>query len=85
MLSLKPWGAAARYVTPEVMVSHLSQVARYLARKEPDAHGTSLDGRIRARVAEAVGTGRPWWWPIRRGRSSRWRACTTSPRPYRCS
>ncbi|WP_158714709.1 hypothetical protein OHA91_06475 [Streptomyces erythrochromogenes] len=57
MLSLKPWGAAARYVTPEVMVSHLSQVARYLARKEPDAHGTSFDGRIRARVAEAVGDG----------------------------
>ncbi|MEV6676434.1 hypothetical protein AB0N09_06120 [Streptomyces erythrochromogenes] len=57
VLSLKPWGAAARYVTPKVMVSHLSQVARYLARKEPDAHGTSLDGRIRARVAEAIGDG----------------------------
>ncbi|MEV7560938.1 hypothetical protein [Streptomyces sp. NPDC089795] len=57
LLALKPWGAAARWITPKTMVSHLAQVARYLARAEPDANGAGLDRRIRARVAEAVGNG----------------------------
>ncbi|MCJ1676260.1 hypothetical protein MTF65_02580 [Streptomyces sp. APSN-46.1] len=57
LLALKPWGAAARWITPKVMVSHLGQVARYLARAEPDARGIGLDRRIRARVAEAIGDG----------------------------
>ncbi|MFI1279371.1 hypothetical protein ACH4U5_01130 [Streptomyces sp. NPDC020858] len=57
LLALKPWGAAARWITPKMMVSHLGQVARYLARAEPDVQGISLDRRIRARVAEAIGDG----------------------------
>ncbi|WP_314246777.1 hypothetical protein [Streptomyces sp. DSM 40907] len=57
LLALKPWGAAARWITPKMMVSHLAQVARYLARSEPDTNGAGLDRRIRARVAEAIGDG----------------------------
>ncbi|MEV7416307.1 hypothetical protein [Streptomyces sp. NPDC089919] len=57
VLALKPWGAAAGWVTPKVLVGQLRQVARYLARAEADADGTCLDRRIRARVAEAVGAG----------------------------
>ncbi|MEW2139811.1 hypothetical protein AB0892_25045 [Streptomyces sp. NPDC005409] len=57
LLALKPWGGAARWITPKMMVSHLAQVARYLARGEPDDQGVSLDRRIRARVCEAIGNG----------------------------
>ncbi|MFG2998692.1 hypothetical protein [Streptomyces sp. NPDC048340] len=57
LMALKPSGAAARWVTPKLMVSHLTQVARYLARAEADAQGAGLDRRIRARVAEAIGDG----------------------------
>ncbi|MER5730743.1 hypothetical protein ABT084_20830 [Streptomyces sp. NPDC002138] len=57
LLALRPWGGAAQWITPKVMVSHLSQVARYLARGEPGADGSGLDRRIRARVAEAIGDG----------------------------
>uniref|UniRef100_A0AAU2JL46 Alpha/beta hydrolase n=1 Tax=Streptomyces sp. NBC_00049 TaxID=2903617 RepID=A0AAU2JL46_9ACTN len=57
VLALKPWGAAARWITPKMMVSHLGQVSRYLARAEHDAQGVGLDRRIRARVAEAIGDG----------------------------
>jgi len=35
------------------MVGQLAQVARYLARSELDGAGTTLDERIRARVAES--------------------------------
>ncbi|MEU9607263.1 hypothetical protein [Streptomyces sp. NPDC048057] len=58
MLSLRPWSAAAGWITPKLMVHHLAQVARYLARGEQDAAGQSLDRRIRARIAEAI-DGRP--------------------------
>lgn len=55
VLELKPWNAAAQWITPKVMVRHLAQVARYLARSEVDADGVALDRRIRARVAAAIG------------------------------
>ncbi|WP_418959947.1 hypothetical protein [Streptomyces tritici] len=57
LLSLRPWGGAGEWVTPKLMVRHLSQVARYLARAETDGDGTTLDARIRARVAAALGDG----------------------------
>jgi hypothetical protein len=40
-----------------LMVSYLRQVTRYLSRRERDESGVSLDGRIRARIAAAVGGG----------------------------
>ncbi|MGW1976775.1 hypothetical protein [Streptomyces sp. NPDC001889] len=57
VLSLRPWGPAARWITPRLMVHHLAQVARYLARGEEDATGRALHRRARARVAEALGEG----------------------------
>ncbi|MEU8528108.1 MULTISPECIES: hypothetical protein [Streptomyces] len=57
LLSLRPWDGAGEWITPKLMVRHLGQVSRYLARTEPDAAGVTLDARIRARVAEAVGDG----------------------------
>ncbi|MFJ7203753.1 alpha/beta fold hydrolase [Streptomyces sp. NPDC098789] len=57
VLALRPWSGAGRWITPKVMVSHLAQVARYLARGESGADGAGLDRRIRTRVAEAVGDG----------------------------
>ncbi|MFD7028641.1 hypothetical protein ACFWAR_11475 [Streptomyces sp. NPDC059917] len=57
VLALRPWSGAGRWITPKVMVGHLAQVARYLARVEAGADGAGLDRRIRARVAEAVGDG----------------------------
>ncbi|GGT45821.1 hypothetical protein GCM10010271_57330 [Streptomyces kurssanovii] len=57
VLALKPWGAAAQWITPKLMVRELGQVARYLARGEADAAGSGLDHRIRARVLAAIGEG----------------------------
>ncbi|MFG2333086.1 hypothetical protein ACGFMM_26160 [Streptomyces sp. NPDC048604] len=57
LLSLRPWDGAGEWLTPKLMVRHLGQVARYLARAEPDAGGATLDARIRARVAAALGDG----------------------------
>ncbi|MFD9334433.1 hypothetical protein ACFWBF_08460 [Streptomyces sp. NPDC060028] len=57
VMALKPWGPAARWITPKLMVGHLTQVARYLARAEAGPDGAGLDRRIRARVAEAIGEG----------------------------
>ncbi|MER5995699.1 hypothetical protein [Streptomyces viridosporus] len=57
LLSLRPWDGAGQWLTPKLMVRHLGQVARYLARAEADGDGATLDARIRARVAEAVGDG----------------------------
>ncbi|MYV51938.1 alpha/beta hydrolase [Streptomyces sp. SID3212] len=42
------------WVSAKVMILRLSQVARYLARGEPDADGVPLDRRIRRRVGEAL-------------------------------
>ena len=57
LLSLRPWDGAGEWITPKLMVRHLGQVSRYLARSEADADGTTLDVRIRARVAAAIGDG----------------------------
>ena len=53
LLSATPLRRAGQWAVPRLMVGELAQVARYLARGEPDAAGISLDQRIRARVLEA--------------------------------
>ncbi|MGV9312129.1 hypothetical protein ACWDR0_08025 [Streptomyces sp. NPDC003691] len=58
VLALRPWSGAAGWITPKLMVHHLAQVARYLARGEPDSAGRTIDQRIRDRIAEAI-DGRP--------------------------
>ncbi|WP_406863913.1 hypothetical protein ABZO31_27165 [Streptomyces sp. HUAS MG47] len=57
LLSLRPWDGAGEWLTPKLMVRQLGQVARYLARAEADADGATLDERIRARLAAALGDG----------------------------
>ncbi|WP_308377918.1 hypothetical protein [Streptomyces sp. ISL-98] len=57
LLSWQPWGGAAQWAAPKLMVRDLAQVSRYLARVEHDKAGVGLDRRIRARVTEAVGDG----------------------------
>ena len=57
LFSVKPLRRGAQWVTPKLMVFELAQVARYLARSEPDADGVTLDARIRARIAAALGDG----------------------------
>ncbi|WKV75809.1 hypothetical protein AW27_032360 [Streptomyces sp. PCS3-D2] len=54
LMDLPPWRTAGRMLAPRAMVRELSQVARYLARQEPDEHGDTLDVRIRGRIAEAL-------------------------------
>ncbi|MFD8823268.1 hypothetical protein ACFV1C_13025 [Streptomyces sp. NPDC059605] len=55
LMALKPWSGVARWATPKLMVSHLTQVSRYLARGEKDASGLTLDRRVRNRLHEAIG------------------------------
>ncbi|MFJ2650006.1 alpha/beta hydrolase [Streptomyces sp. NPDC087420] len=42
------------WVSAKAMILRLSQVARYLARGEPDGDGVPLDRRVRRRVVEAL-------------------------------
>ncbi|MFD0634863.1 alpha/beta fold hydrolase [Catenulispora yoronensis] len=57
LVNIKPLRKGAQWATPHLMVFQLAQVARYLARSEPDQDGVTLDARIRARVTEALGDG----------------------------
>ncbi|MEW2121864.1 alpha/beta hydrolase [Streptomyces sp. NPDC005474] len=43
-----------RWASARLMVGHLSQVARYLARGEADDAGLTLDARVRHRVTEEL-------------------------------
>ncbi|MEV3906628.1 alpha/beta hydrolase [Streptomyces canus] len=43
-----------RWASARLMVGHLSQVARYLARGETDGTGLTLDARVRHRVTEEL-------------------------------
>lgn len=58
MLSFGPLSRPGQWAGSKLLVGQLSQVSRYLRRGEPDAGGTALDARIRARVRAAV-DGRP--------------------------
>lgn len=54
LLSVVPLRRAGQWATPRLMVGELAQVARYLARGEPDIDGLTLDQRIRARLVQAL-------------------------------
>ncbi|GAA2005680.1 hypothetical protein [Catenulispora subtropica] len=54
LLSIRPLRKGGQWTLSKTMIGHLSQVARYLARKETDTAGRPLDQRIRARVADAL-------------------------------
>jgi hypothetical protein len=57
LLGARPWGRAGQWVGGKLLVAELSQVARYLARGEPDEFDRTLDVRIRSVVTKAVGAG----------------------------
>ncbi|KFG02506.1 hypothetical protein IQ62_01655 [Streptomyces scabiei] len=50
LLELGPLRRAGQWTAPKLLVRDLAQVARYLARSEPDAEGRTLDRRIRDRI-----------------------------------
>lgn len=51
LLSIPGIKRAGDWASARIMISHLSQVARYLGRGDPDEQGVPLDQRIRGRVA----------------------------------
>ena len=57
LLGARPWGRAGQWVGGKFLIADLAQVARYLSRGEPDAAGQTLDARVRAAVAAAIGPG----------------------------
>jgi hypothetical protein len=58
LLSFGPLSRPGQWAGRKLLVRDLSQVGRYLRRREADADGRNLDERIRARIHEAV-AGRP--------------------------
>ncbi|MGC0333933.1 pimeloyl-ACP methyl ester carboxylesterase [Streptomyces sp. SAI-170] len=59
LLGLPGLRRAGAWASGRLMAGHLTQVARYLARGEPDGEGHSLDRRVRERVLDALDTERP--------------------------
>jgi hypothetical protein len=57
LLDAGPWRGGGQWISGKLMVSHLAQVARDLARGEADPAGDPLDQRVRAVVGEALGPG----------------------------
>ncbi len=57
LLGARPWGRAGQWVGGKFLIADLAQVARYLSRGEPDTAGQTLDARVRAAVAAAIGPG----------------------------
>lgn len=57
LLSAGPWGRAGGWASGRLLVRDLAQVARYLARGEPDKEASSIDARIREVITEALGSG----------------------------
>lgn len=57
LLGIGPLSAAGQWLGARLLVRDLAQVARYLARREPDEQGRTLDQRIRERVVAAMGDG----------------------------
>jgi hypothetical protein len=54
LLSFGPLSRPGQWAGRKLLVRDLSQVGRYLRRREPDADGRNLDERIRARIHEAI-------------------------------
>lgn len=57
LLGARPWGGAGQWASGKLLLRDLSQVARYLARSEPDGALCTLDSRIRGALAAALGPG----------------------------
>jgi hypothetical protein len=57
LLGVGPLSMAGQWLSARLLVRDLAQVARYLARREPDGHGRTLDQRIRARLHMAMDDG----------------------------
>ena len=57
LLGAGPWARAGHWASGRFLVRDLAQVARYLTRGEPDGEMRTLDTRIRAVVAQALGAG----------------------------
>jgi pimeloyl-ACP methyl ester carboxylesterase len=57
LLGARPWRGAGQWASGKLLVRDLSQVARYLARSEPDTDLRTLDTRIRRVLAAALGPG----------------------------
>ena len=57
LLGIGPLAIPGQWLSARLLVRDLAQVARYLARREPDELGRSLDQRIRERVRTAMGDG----------------------------
>ncbi|MET7285122.1 hypothetical protein [Streptomyces sp. NPDC005573] len=55
VLSTRMFRGLGQWTAPKLMVRDLGQVARYLARRETDASGLTLDARVRDRVAPELG------------------------------
>nr|WP_042196286.1 hypothetical protein [Kibdelosporangium sp. MJ126-NF4]CEL22520.1 hypothetical protein [Kibdelosporangium sp. MJ126-NF4]CTQ89376.1 hypothetical protein [Kibdelosporangium sp. MJ126-NF4] len=55
LLSVGPFALAGQWLSARLLVRDLAQVARYLARAEPDEDGSTLDRRVRDRVDAALG------------------------------
>lgn len=56
LLGIGPLQKAGQWTVNKILVGHLAQVARYLARGELDSDGRPLDERIRERVAVELGS-----------------------------
>ncbi|MEU1405167.1 hypothetical protein ABZ471_22900 [Streptomyces sp. NPDC005728] len=54
VLSVRMFRGLGQWTAPKLMVRDLGQVARYLARRETDGSGLTLDARIRIRVAREL-------------------------------
>ncbi|WP_324605861.1 MULTISPECIES: hypothetical protein [unclassified Streptomyces] len=57
VLSMRLFRGLGQWAAPKLMVRDLGQVARYLARREPDRAGRTLDTVIRDRVTEQCAPG----------------------------
>jgi hypothetical protein len=57
LLGAGPWRRAGQWAAGKLLVGDLAQVARYLARGEADQDRRTLDERIRAVAAAALGPG----------------------------
>ncbi|WP_030154385.1 hypothetical protein [Streptomyces sp. NRRL S-244] len=59
LLALPGLSRAGGWISSAVMVHHLGQVRRYLARRDADGAGIGIDRRIRDRVAEQLDAAGP--------------------------
>jgi pimeloyl-ACP methyl ester carboxylesterase len=54
LLGIRPLRTAGQWTLAALLVSHFSQVPRYLARRGADGDGRTLDVRVRQRILDAL-------------------------------